>query len=74
MECIVRTNSSTIWAIAAPCGTVALLAMVLLCLYLVYRKRLINEWQTMRINGLKRRWALADMHACASEHCLQQLL
>jgi len=40
------------------CITVAWLAGVLLCLYFAYRKRLMNDWETMRINGLKRRCAV----------------
>jgi len=47
-----------LWAIVSPFTTVALVLLALLVFYLVYRKRLANEWETMRINGLKRRSAV----------------
>lgn len=58
MECVTKSNSSTIWAIVSPFMTVALVLLALLVFYLVYRKRLVNEWEMMRINGLKRRSAV----------------
>ena len=38
--------------------TLALVLLALLVFYLVYRKRLVNEWEVMRVNGLKRRLAV----------------
>ncbi|KAL0023908.1 hypothetical protein WJX79_009620 [Trebouxia sp. C0005] len=57
MECVSKSNSATLWAIVSPFTTLALVLLALLAFYLVYRKRLANEWEMMRINGLKRRHA-----------------
>lgn len=56
MECILPDAHSQFWAILAPILTFVLVVLALLALYLIYRKRLLNEWETMRINGLKRRY------------------
>lgn len=55
MECLQADNTAKFWAILGPGITLAAVVLVLLVLYLTYRKRLLNEWDTMRINGLKRR-------------------
>ena len=58
MKCVSKSDSATIWAIVSPFTTIALVLLALLVFYLVYRKRLANEWEMMRINGLKRRSAV----------------
>lgn len=60
MGCVSKSNSATIWAIVSTFTTVALVVLALLVFYLVYRKRLVNEWEMMRINGLKRRSAVSS--------------
>ena len=55
MNCVVRSDEDSIWAVVTPCLVVAFLLLVLLWIYFAYRHRLIAEWETMRINGLKRR-------------------
>ncbi|DBA88295.1 TPA: hypothetical protein ACH3X1_016535 [Trebouxia sp. C0004] len=57
MKCVSKSDSAKIWAIVSPFMTIALVLLALLALYLVYRKPLANEWEMMRINGLKRRHA-----------------
>lgn len=57
MECVLPDNSAKFWAIVTPCATLGVLIMVCLTLYLIYRKRIVEEWDTMRINGLKRRYS-----------------
>lgn len=58
MNCVSKSNSAMLWAIVSPFSTIALVLLALLVFYLVYRKRLANEWEMMRINGLKRRSAV----------------
>ncbi len=57
-----------LWAIVSPFTTVALVLLALLVFYLVYRKRLANEWETMRINGLKAQvsclWLSINQFSC----------
>ncbi len=52
-----------IWEIVSPFTTIALVLLALLVFYLVYRKRLANEWEMMRVNGLKRRSAASGCHS-----------
>ena len=63
MECVSKSNSAMIWAIVSPFMTIALVLLALLVFYLVYRKRLANEWEMMRVNGLKRRSAASGCHS-----------
>ena len=55
MECVLPDNSAKLWATITPFTTLSLVIVVSLVLYLIYRKRIVEEWDTMRINGLKRR-------------------
>lgn len=48
-------NTAKLWAIVSPFTTLGFVVLVSLALYLTYRKRIVEEWDTMRINGLKRR-------------------
>ena len=57
MDCVTKSdaNAATMWGIITPFTTLALVLLGMLCFYLVYRKRLQKDWETMRINALKRR-------------------
>ena len=55
MECVLPDNTAKLWAIVSPFTTLGFVVLVSLALYLTYRKRIVEEWDTMRINGLKRR-------------------
>lgn len=59
MECVLPDNSVKFWAIITPFTTLGIVILVTLALYLIYRKRILEEWDTMRINGLKRRFSPA---------------
>lgn len=58
------------WALVATFSTLGLVVAVSLALYLAYRKRILEEWDTMRINGLKRRYALVKQqrHTYTLQH------
>ncbi|KAL3142345.1 hypothetical protein ABBQ38_002682 [Trebouxia sp. C0009 RCD-2024] len=57
MECLMSSNTSNLWALVATFSTLGFVVAVSLALYLIYRKRILEEWETMRINGLKCRHA-----------------
>lgn len=57
MECRLPDNTSKFWAIVTTFSAFGFVLLVSLALYLVYRNRILEEWETMRINGLKRRYA-----------------
>ena len=63
MECVLPDNSAKFWAPITPFTTLAIVILLTLALYLIYRKRIREEWDTMRINGLKRRF-LAAVSTC----------
>ena len=62
MNCTAMPGNTEIVDIAVPLGCFALVVICVSCLLLMYRKRLQQEWLTMRINNLKRRYA--DVHTC----------
>lgn len=57
------SNTSNLWALVATFSTLGFVVAVSLALYLIYRKRILEEWETMRINGLKCRYAFSKISA-----------
>ena len=56
-------NTANLLAIITPFATLGFVIVLSLALYLIYRKRIVEEWDTMRINGLKRRYtAVVKVH------------
>ena len=87
MECVLPDNSARFWAIITPFTTLGIVIMLSVALYLIYRKRIVEEWDTMRSNGLKRRYSptvptlsccscllIVTMHCDAAVHALKCIM
>lgn len=55
MDCVAVPKASWVWYVVGPIVGLGILAVLLVWLILTYRSCLLQAWETMRINALKRR-------------------
>ena len=55
MDCVAVSKAAWVWDLIGPLLGVGALSLVVAWLVLTYRGRLLQAWETRRINALKRR-------------------